>query len=60
MRGVRKQFLILNGNVVLAFVKKRGGKFAECSAFEDITPDVKCKVRKLISKNFTKIKSITF
>ena len=43
-RGVRKQFLILNGIVVLAFVKKKGGKFANCRAFEDITSNVKCKV----------------
>lgn len=43
-KGVRKQFLILNGKVVLAFIKKKGGKFANCRAFEDITSNVKCKV----------------
>ena len=43
-KGVRKQFLILNGKVVLAFIKKKGGKFANCNAFRDITSDVKCKV----------------
>ena len=50
-KGIRKQFLILDGQVVLAFVQKKGGKFANCRLFEDITSNVKCKV----TMNFTKI-----
>ena len=49
-KGIRKQFLILDGQVVLAFVQKKGGKFANCRVFEDITSNVKCKV----TMNFTK------
>ena len=42
--GNRKQFLIVDGKTVYAFVKK-GEKFAACSSFLDKTCDVKCKVR---------------
>ena len=42
--GNRKQFLIVDGKTVYAFVKK-GEKFAACSSFSDRTCDVKCKVR---------------
>jgi len=40
--SVRKQFLILNGNAVLAFVGN-GQKFANCSTFTEVTTDIKCK-----------------
>merc|ERR1719320_953078 len=41
--GVRKQFLILNGEVVLGFVKK-GKKFAACTSYTEVTTSVDCKV----------------
>jgi hypothetical protein len=40
--GVRKQFLIMTDKALLAFVTK-GAKFTACTAFTDITTDVKCK-----------------
>jgi len=40
--GVRKQFLILNGQVILAFAT-RGIKFGNCSTFTEVTMDVDCK-----------------
>ena len=44
--GVRKQFLILNGEAILGFVK-RGKKFTNCSSYTEITGSVDCKVRYL-------------
>jgi len=41
--GVRKQFLILNGEVVLAFVTK-GKKFTACTSYTEVTTSVDCKV----------------
>merc|ERR1719150_318522 len=45
--GVRKQFLVLNGESVLAFVAKRSEdnavKFAQCDTYRDITDKVGCK-----------------
>merc|ERR1719431_1132399 len=41
--GVRKQFLILNGVIVLGFVTK-GKKFADCEAYTEVTTEVDCKV----------------
>merc|ERR1712083_47827 len=41
--GVRKQFLILNGEVVLGFVTK-GKKFAACTSYTEVTTSVDCKV----------------
>jgi len=41
--GTRRQFLILNGEVVLAFVT-RGIKFPACPAYVSLTNSVKCKV----------------
>merc|ERR1711892_445014 len=41
--GVRKQFLILNGEAILGFVTK-GKKFAGCSSYTEITANVDCKV----------------
>jgi len=40
--GVRKQFLILNGNAVLAFVANQM-KFVNCSSFTEVTTNIKCK-----------------
>ena len=42
-KGTRKQFLSIEGKVVIAFVKN-GNKFADCEAFKDITEDILCKV----------------
>ena len=39
---MRKQYLIKNGQTVLAFIKS-GEKFAECSTFTDVTSKVSCK-----------------
>ena len=41
--GARKQFLIANDKTIYAFVTK-GKKFPTCSAFEDKTCDISCKV----------------
>ena len=41
--GVRKQFLILNGEAVLGFVTK-GKKFASCTSYTEVTANVDCKV----------------
>merc|ERR1712243_214124 len=42
VRGVRKQFLILDGEAVIAFVENKK-KFADCSKWNNITDSVKCK-----------------
>merc|ERR1711928_186270 len=46
-RGVRKQFLVLNGESVLAFVAKpsqaNAVKFSQCATYRDITEEVGCK-----------------
>ena len=42
--GVRKQFLILEGEPVLAFIN-RGKKFTQCSSYTEVTTSVTCKVR---------------
>ena len=41
-KGTRKQFLILNGEAVLAFVKN-GEKFADCDSYTEVTTQVDCK-----------------
>ena len=41
-KGVRKQFLNLNGQTVLSFIKSKQ-KFAECPSFTEVTKDVTCK-----------------
>ena len=41
--GVRKQFLILNGEVILGFVTN-GEKFANCASYTGVTAQVDCKV----------------
>ena len=41
--GVRKQFLILNGEIVLAFVAD-GQKFVNCPSYTEVTTSVDCKV----------------
>jgi len=42
-RGVRRQYLFVDGRALLAFVTN-GEKFAQCANYTDITGDVKCKV----------------
>jgi len=47
-KGVRKQFLVLDGESVLAFVAKKSDqnnavKFSQCPSYRDITHDVVCK-----------------
>ena len=44
--GVRKQFLILDGEPILAFIN-RGKKFTQCTSYTEVTTSVTCKVRKL-------------
>ena len=41
--GVRKQFLIVGEDVILAFVEK-GQKFSECESMAEVSADVSCKV----------------
>merc|ERR1711892_1442032 len=41
--GVRKQFLILNGEAILGFVTK-GKKFASCTSYTEVKANVDCKV----------------
>ena len=41
--GVRKQFLILNGQAILGFVTK-GKKFTSCTSYTEVTAIVDCKV----------------
>lgn len=41
--GVRKQFLIMNGEAIIAFINK-GKKFTACSSYTEITTEVTCKV----------------
>merc|ERR1712243_475165 len=39
---VRRQFVILNNEVILAFVKK-GKKITECDSYTDVTSQITCK-----------------
>ena len=48
--GVRKQFLIVNNEALMAFVKKKK-KFTKCESFTDISSTVKCKVRMILKFN---------
>ena len=41
--GVRKQFLDIGDDVVLAFVEN-GKKFPQCESFTDVSANVSCKV----------------
>ena len=41
--NTRKQFIILDGEVMLVFVR-RGEKFSQCSSYQDVTAEVDCKV----------------
>ena len=43
--GVRKQFLILDGEPILAFIN-RGKKFTQCTSYTEVTTSVTCKVKK--------------
>ena len=42
----RRQFLIISGKVVLAFVSNAAGKkkFTDCATITDVTPSLTCKV----------------
>ena len=42
--GVRKQFLILDGEPILAFIN-RGKKFTQCTSYTEVTSSVTCKVK---------------
>lgn len=42
MKGIRKQFLIMNNEVILAFLTN-GIKFPQCRKYTDVTSKVKCK-----------------
>ena len=41
--GVRKQFLILNSEIILVFVTN-GEKFVNCTSYTEVTESVDCKV----------------
>merc|ERR1719483_209456 len=41
-KGTRKQFLLVEGKDIIAFVKS-GEKFVDCSAFTEVTSQVSCK-----------------
>ena len=41
-KGTRKQFLILEGKSIIAFVEQ-GMKFTDCETYVDISSEVKCK-----------------
>ena len=43
--GSRKQFLLVSGKIIVAFIKK-GQKFASCSTFNDITVEAIIQVFK--------------
>merc|ERR1711953_1616511 len=45
MKHMRKQYLILNGQILLVFAKK-SKKFTECQSYQDITSIVECKTVK--------------
>ena len=49
--GVRKQFLIMNNQPIIAFVN-RGKKFTACESYTEITANVDCKVKHIITNNF--------
>ena len=48
-KGTRKQFLLVDGKDIIAFVKNKE-KFANCSSFTEVTAQVDCKVRKIKHK----------
>jgi hypothetical protein len=43
VRGVRKQFIMLNGQAILGFVRN-GKKFADYDSYTEVTTKVDCKV----------------
>ena len=45
-KGTRKQFLLVDGKDIIAFVKNKE-KFANCSSFTEVTVQVDLKVRKI-------------
>jgi hypothetical protein len=42
-KGIIKQFLLVDGKTIIAFVKKKE-KFTNCFSFTDVTNQVQCKV----------------
>ena len=48
-KGTRKQFLLVDGKDIIAFVKNKE-KFANCASFTDVTDQVDCKVGKKDTK----------
>ena len=42
-KGLRRQFLLLNGSPVLGFIMRKK-KFTSCEAYKDVTDTVDCKV----------------
>jgi len=40
--NTRKQFLIMDGEAIIAFVEK-GTKFGQCAEYMDITSKIQCK-----------------
>jgi len=41
-KGLRRQFLLLNGSPVLGFIMRKK-KFTSCEAYKDVTDTVDCK-----------------
>jgi hypothetical protein len=46
-KKIRRQYLIVEGKTILAFVSS-GTKFTACSSTKDITTSISCKVRKIV------------
>ena len=46
-KTIRRQYLIVDGKTILAFVSS-GTKFTACSSTKDITSSISCKVRKIV------------
>ena len=42
-KGTRKQFLLVEGKDIIAFVKKKE-KFSNCLSLTEVTDQVECKV----------------
>jgi hypothetical protein len=54
-KGTRKQFLLVDGKDIIAFVKNKE-KFANCSSFTEVTAQVDCKVGKVGHKKKFELK----
>ena len=49
-KNTRKQFLMLEGEPIIAFVLN-GKKFTDCESYTEVTSSVECKVSQKKSKN---------